>query len=285
MTEKIRIEKNTVQETLIIPLYARVLCTKKHPDFFKDEAAVKLLERIDYDFAHYKKGFARMMYDFEAVEVGARQNDIAVEINDYLKTNPYAAVVNLGCGLDATGRKCYNGKCKLYNLDYPDVIEARNTLLPAGENEENIPADLNDVSWFDKIDCSGGAIFFASGVFYYFTREEVFALINKMAEKFKGGKIVFDAAGKAAVKSINTTILKSSEMGCVATYFYVNSVKKDVIPYLKSGKASQRGYMLGYDKLKYPSISALFRLFSRIADNCLKMKIVRIDFKKIMSLL
>lgn len=34
MAKKIKIEKNTVQETLIIPLYARVLCTKKHPRFF-----------------------------------------------------------------------------------------------------------------------------------------------------------------------------------------------------------------------------------------------------------
>ena len=33
----------------------------------------------------------------------------------------------------------------------------RNQLLPAGEREENIPCDLNDPAWFDRIDASGGS--------------------------------------------------------------------------------------------------------------------------------
>ena len=98
-----------------------------------------------------------------------RQNDLAWEIRDYLKNHPEAAVVNLGCGLDGTGRSCDNSACKIYNLDFPDVIAVRNELLPAGEREENIPCDLNDTAWFRKIDASGGAVFFASGVFYYQT--------------------------------------------------------------------------------------------------------------------
>ena len=38
-----------------------------------------------------------------------RQNDLAWEVRDYLKTHPNAAVVDLGCGLDNTGRACDNG--------------------------------------------------------------------------------------------------------------------------------------------------------------------------------
>lgn len=88
-------------------------------------------------------------------------------MKDYLKDYPDAAVVNMGCGLDDTFRKCDNGKCKGYNIDMPDVIETRNALLPAGERETNIAHDLNDFAWMDLIDASGGAVFFASGVFYY----------------------------------------------------------------------------------------------------------------------
>ena len=54
-----------------------------------------------------------------------RQNDLAFEVREYLKTHPGAAVVNLGCGLDDTGRRCDNGSCRLYNLDFPDVIAVR----------------------------------------------------------------------------------------------------------------------------------------------------------------
>lgn len=96
-----------------------------------------------------------------------RQSDLAFEVRDYLKSHPTAAVVNLGCGLDATGRSCDNGSCKIYNLDFADVIAVRNALLPAGEREENIACDLNDTAWFDNIDASGGAVFFAAGVFLF----------------------------------------------------------------------------------------------------------------------
>ena len=51
--------------------------------------------------------------------------DLAFEVRDYLKSHPNAAVVNLGCGLDNTGRTCDNGRCKIYNLDFPDVIALR----------------------------------------------------------------------------------------------------------------------------------------------------------------
>lgn len=51
-----------------------------------------------------------------------RQSDLAWEVRDYLKTHPNAAVVNLGCGLDDTGRACDNGTCKIYNIVYRDVI-------------------------------------------------------------------------------------------------------------------------------------------------------------------
>lgn len=105
-----------------------------------------------------------------------RQNDLAFEVRDYLKSHPNAAVVNLGCGLDSTGRSCDNGSCKIYNLDFPDVIAVRNELLPAGEREENIPCDLNNTEWFIKIDSSNGAVFFSSGVFYYFCNLNHFSI-------------------------------------------------------------------------------------------------------------
>ena len=40
-----------------------------------------------------------------------RQNDLAFEMRAYLKMPPCAAVVNLGYGLDNTGRACDNGRC------------------------------------------------------------------------------------------------------------------------------------------------------------------------------
>lgn len=109
-------------------------------------------------------------------------------MRDYLKTHPKAAVVNLGCGLDQTGRNCDNGSCRIYNIDFPDVIQVRGELLPAGDREKNIAADLNDFHWFDEIDASDGAVFFAAGVFYYFQTEQAKRLMAAMAKYFPDGR-------------------------------------------------------------------------------------------------
>ena len=81
---------------------------------------------------------ARSKFQFGALEGAMREKDMLWEIADYLKMHPNAAVVNLGCGLNMTGRTSDNGTCRIYNLDFPDVIKSRNEIIPAGEREENM---------------------------------------------------------------------------------------------------------------------------------------------------
>ena len=49
--KRYHIEKNTVQETLIIPLYGRKVCSDRFPDLFSDPEAERLCGMLDYDFA------------------------------------------------------------------------------------------------------------------------------------------------------------------------------------------------------------------------------------------
>lgn len=277
-TMKYSIEKNTVQETLVIPVYARKMCSELYPRLFYDETAFRLIEQVDYDFSVLEKRSSSLMQRFGFLEAAMRQNDLAWEVRDYLREHPNAAVVNLGCGLDDTGRSCDNGTCKIYNLDFPDVIAVRDTLLPAGEREENIPCDLNDTAWFSKIDASGGAVFFAAGVFYYFLAPQVKALVLAMAEAFPNGRIVFDAAGKKAVKLMLKTWIRQAKIQDVGAYFSVEDAKTELSAWSDSLRVSSRGYMLGYNDLKDPSVSGFFRFLSRIGDGSMKMQIVRLDF-------
>ena len=275
---KYKIEKNTVQETLILPLYSRKLCTELYPNIYRDKTSVRLLDQIDYDFSGAEKSSRRLMQRFGALEVAMRQNDLAFEVREYLKKHPGAAVVNLGCGLDSTGKSCDNGNCKIYNLDFPDVIAVRNELLPAGDREENIPCDLNNTEWFSKIDASGGAVFFASGVFYYFLTEQVKALVQGMADAFSGGVLVFDAANRTAVKMIAKTWLKSAKIKDVGAYFAVSDAKSELSPWDSRLQVTSRGYMLGYSDLRDPSVSGFFRFLARVGDGMMKMQIVKINF-------
>lgn len=275
-----KIEKNTVQETLIIPLYARKMCSELYPNLYRDEAALRLVGAVDYDFSALEKKSKSLMQRFGFLEVAMRQNDLAFEVRDYLKAHPAAAVVNLGCGLDSTGRACDNGRCNIYNLDFPDVISVRNELLPAGEREENIPCDLNDTAWFDKIDASGGAIFFAAGVFYYFLKKQVKTLVRAMADAFPGAVLVFDAANEKAAKLMLKTWIKDAKIQDVGAYFAVSDAKHEIGPWDSRLQVSSRGYMLGYHDLKDPPVSGFFRFLARVGDGMMKMQIVKVGFGK-----
>ena len=77
---KYKIEKNTVQETLILPLYSRKLCTELYPKLYQDETAVRLIDEIDYDFSEAEKNSRSLMQRFGALEVAMRQNDLAFEV-------------------------------------------------------------------------------------------------------------------------------------------------------------------------------------------------------------
>ena len=276
---KYPIEKNTVQETLVIPLYGRKMCTERFPSLFRDETALQLMEKIDYDFSELEARSRSTMQQFGFLEAAMRQNDLAIEVRDYLSSHPEAAVVNLGCGLDNTGRSCDNGRCRLYNLDFPGVIAVRDALLPAGDREENIPCDLNDFSWMEKIDGSKGAVFFAAGVFYYFPKDQVKALVQAMAAAFPGGKLVFDAAGKSAVKLMLKTWIKTAKIQDVGAYFAVSDPKAELSPWSEALRVSSKGYMLGYSDLRDPSVPGFYRFLSRVGDGMMKMRIVRLDFK------
>lgn len=275
--EKVKIEKNTVQETLIIPLYGRKMCAEKFPELYTDVFAERLCERLDYDFSELEKKKKSFVYQFGALEAAMRQLDIMWEIKNYLTKHPKATVVNLGCGLDETGKACDNGLCSVVNIDFPDVISVREKLISAYDREKNIACDLNDYSWMDKVDGSNGVIFFAAGVFHYFKTEEVKSLALELSKRFPGGCLVFDSVRKLALKLMMAAVIKNMGMSDVEGYFYVNNPAKD-LNWSKKIKVTSKGYMLGYYDMKSPGIHFMHRLLARIGDKGMKMYINRMDF-------
>ena len=276
--EKVKIEKNTVQETLIIPLYGRKMCSEKFSELYTDVFAQRLCERLDYDFSELEKKKDSFLYEFGALEAAMRQLDIIWEIKNYLEKYPKATIVNLGCGLDETGKACDNGLCNIVNIDFPDVISVRERLICLGEREKNISCDLNDYAWMDEVDGSNGVIFFAAGVFHYFKRDEVRSLVLELSKRYPGGCLVFDSVGKCGLKIMMRKTLKNMGISDVSGYFYVNNPAKD-LNWSEKIKVSSKGYMLGYYDMKSPGIRFMHRLLAKIGDKAMKMSINRMVFE------
>ena len=83
---------------------------------------------------------------------------------------------------------------------------------------------LNDTEWFERIHSSGGVL-------------------------------VFDAANRTAVKMIAKTWLKSAKIQDVGAYFAVSDAKSELSLWNPRLRVSSRGYMLGYNDLRDPSVS------------------------------
>ncbi|MGI6690796.1 MAG: class I SAM-dependent methyltransferase [Christensenellales bacterium] len=276
--KKVKIEQNTVQETLLIPLYGRKMCSEKFPELYKDVFAERLCERLDYDFSELEKKKNSFLYEFGALEAAMRQLDMMWEIKDYLGKYPKATTVNLGCGLDETGKACDNGLCTMVNVDFPDVISVREQLIDKHERETNISCDLRDYSWMDQVDGSNGVIFFAAGVFHYFKKEEVKSLVLELSTRYPGGCLVFDSVGKLGLKLMMSKTLKNMDISDVDGYFYVNNPPKD-LNWSDKIKVTSKGYMLGYYDMKSPGIHFLHRLLASVGDKVMKMSINRMDFE------
>lgn len=274
--EKYKIRKDTVQETLLIPLYGRKLAMELYPGNFQDYDCQELFERIDYKFE--KMGSLRTKIG--AIMGATRQYDMAEASRRYVKDHPKACVVNLGCGLDTTFRQMDNGVAKAYNIDLPDAIALRNVLLPDRERESNIACDLLDFSWFDRIGFKkeDGAVFFASGVFYYLKTKDVKRLFCAMAERFPGGKLVFDATNARGLKNMLKTWLEPSEMGNVGVYFSLEDEKELMSWSGRFKSAVRRGYMSGYrplDKRYGFFVNLMFKLLEKRK----MLQVIELEFK------
>ncbi|MBQ9328894.1 MAG: class I SAM-dependent methyltransferase [Solobacterium sp.] len=275
---KYHIEKNSIQETLVIPLFARQVCSERFPHLFQDESAARICDSLDYDFASKKQQMNSLMGLFGALEVAQRQYDLIQEVTDYLNSFPEAAVVNLGCGLDDSFQKVDNGICHGYNIDMPDVISIREELLPSSGREVNLGCDLNDLSWMDQVDGSNGVVFFASGVFYYFRTEQVRNLFSAMAERFPGGVLVFDCCNERGAKMMRKTWLKEAGITDVEAYFSLKDKQELKNWSDRFESVTSRSYMCGYRDVRN-EVTALYRLLIWFCDHIVNMNIYRIAFR------
>ncbi|MDO4778296.1 MAG: class I SAM-dependent methyltransferase [Tissierellia bacterium] len=277
MSKKIRIEKNSVQETLIVPLYGRKMCAEKFPELYFDKSAKELCDKLDYDFSELELKKDKFSYEFGALEAAMRQLDIMWEIKDYLKKYPNATIVNLGCGLDQTGKACDNGTCKIVNIDFPEIIEIRENLIDLTDRELNIACDLTDYSWMDNLDGSEGVVFFAAGVFHYIKKEKVKEMVLELAKRFPGGRLIFDTVGKFGLKLMLSMTLKNMKIKDVEGFFYANNPEED-LKWSESIDLMSKPYMLGYYDMRSPGITKGHRILAKIGDKYLKMAINRMDF-------
>lgn len=204
MAEKIAVELGNVQKTLLLPLWGRAVETRKSRPLLVDNTAVKVMEKVDYDFSTIAAGISSLTQMAWIM----RSRYVDQTIHDFLQTHPSGTIVNIGCGLDTTFERVDNGSLRWYDLDLPDVINLRRQFIPESDRRTYIAASFLETDWLDQIKVTDGVLFIAAGVLYYFQKDDVRSFFIRLADKFSGSGILFDASSKAGVKLANQMVIK-----------------------------------------------------------------------------
>lgn len=252
------LQENTVQHTLCIPLWGRMIAAERYPELFPDRDAGRIIRELGVDLSGKKLYKLQYMW----MNCLIRQYNLAWEVERYLEGHPRAAVVELGAGLSCLRRQMGNEDNPWYCLDMANVIPLRERHIPQGARERNVVCDLNDFSWFDAIDfrTEDGIVFTAGGLFYYFEKEQVRRLFCAMAERFPGGMITFDAVNALGLKGVNAEVSLAGNK--TRSFFSLEQPKEELEGWSdRIVNVAERDYIDGYLKGGYRK-TAIFRLFA-----------------------
>ena len=192
--------------TMLGTLYGRALDSRSPDPVLGDKAAEEAVSRIDYDFD--RLGVNQQL----ALSVVFRAKPIDRWTSEFIAGNPECTVLHLGCGLDTRVYRLDPGPgVRWFDVDFPDVIELREKLYPARENDTTIGASVTDLDWLDQVPADRPTIMVAEGLTMYLDKPGGENLLRAIAERFPSGQLIFDCYSPLGIKlqKLNPVVRKA----------------------------------------------------------------------------
>ncbi|RLL67603.1 class I SAM-dependent methyltransferase [Streptomyces sp. Z26] len=180
----------TVQETLLIPLYARAVDHREQQSVLGDERAEEIASSLDYDFTRFD-GLPSLS--------GVLLRSLLFDhwVRDFLAKAPDATVVEIGAGLNTRYERVDNGRSRWFELDLPDVIELRRRHFSDSSRRTMLGVSVTDRAWpVDVVSHSQGPyLLVAEAVLPFLDEPEARGVFDLLAEHFPGALLALDTAG------------------------------------------------------------------------------------------
>ena len=202
------VELGSVQRTLLMPLWGRAVESRKAQPLLFDPAAAEIIGKIDYDFST----IASNISPITRLAWIARSLHVDRTIRAFLDRDPAATVVNLGCGLDTTFERIDNGRVSWIDLDQPEVMELRRQFIPERARRRSMACSLLDQAWLGHVGATGPVLFVAAGVFYYLEERQMRAFLGRLADRFPGAEVFFDACSPRGLRMANKKVIEAGGM-------------------------------------------------------------------------
>ncbi|MGD9647707.1 MAG: class I SAM-dependent methyltransferase, partial [Pirellulales bacterium] len=161
----------TVQETLLIPLWARARESREAQPILRDPKAAEIVAALDYDFERFER-------ETKLTQVVAC---VLATIFDrwtqkFLEEHPDGTVVEIGAGLDTRFERLDNGRVRWFDLDLPDAIEVRRRFFAESERRRFLAMSALEPGWTETVAAAAGAgpvLILAEAVLLYFEEADV----------------------------------------------------------------------------------------------------------------
>jgi len=185
--EKMRVDLESVPETMLIPLYLRARESQRPDAIIRDPRAEEIVSAIDYDFTPCDTGW-RLQLD-----VAIRTELVDEQVRKFLDRHDKAIVVNLGAGLDGRFERLDNGRVRWFELDVPESIAVRRRFFEESERDRFIAKSMFDYSWIDDLGRADDepVLIYAEGLVHYFEESQIKELFGQIADRLPGAELVF----------------------------------------------------------------------------------------------
>src|SRR5215212_2375021 len=183
-----------VQESLFLTLCGRALDYRSPRSILSDKMAYEIVRKLDYDCDKFRLSVSPI------INVAIRAKKLDEGALRFVTSHPDALGLDLGAGLDTRMlRIAPPPTVDWYDIDFPEVIAARQQLIPDRANAHGVGTDLLAPNWLDAIPTDRPAVIVADGLLAFLTREDMISLLNRLSDHFPSGEVAFNGYSRFAI--------------------------------------------------------------------------------------
>ena len=216
-------ELGKIESTLFVPLRGRIYASENFPAILYDRKAISLKEKLPENvFENDRSG------QYPLIASASRSANMDRYAKDFINRKAGGAVVQLGCGLETAFYRNDDGRTIWYEVDLPDVIAYRQSLLPERKRDIYLASDAFSDEWILSIRKDlpkAPLLIMAGGLFHYFEKDRIIKLM-KMLQHFGDIEIVFDAVSKKGMAMMMKKYMKQVGHGDTKMFFYVDDANE-----------------------------------------------------------
>ena len=184
---------DSVNQTLYIPLYGKAYVSRKGI-ILQDPKAEQIWQKESFPL----RGKAKSKW--LAYYMSMRAAVFDAWVTEKLAAAEDAVVLHLGCGMDSRALRVGNDSIVWYDVDFPDVIRARQQYFGESAVYRMLPGDAREGQWLENIPCGGAAIVVMEGISMYISPEELKKLLERLAGHFSQVFLLMDCYTDLAAK-------------------------------------------------------------------------------------